>query len=395
MSKEANAEAKKASQPAPRVANPYAKKKSTYSASNNTVGSKNGAAYSKQGASKSALKPVEIGASASFSQAFASVEDTSHFQSEQASIKHQRAGGGGGKDSNNAQNTLDETWAAQRAFDESSTAEAEKSGPLSDRDHHALMQPHVLYVSTKQRGNGILKHIRNVPFAYSKMVPDFVMNTSRCALFLSCKYHSLYPNYIHRRIAELKTDFVLRVLLVLVDVEDNANTLLFLNKLAVVNNMTLILAWSEEEAARYLETYKAFDGKDASSIQRREQTNFVDQAADVLTSARGVNKTDSAQLLSQFSSLKAVVAASMDELGLCPGMGEVKVRRLHDAFHKPFSSQRAKRRKEDKEAADRGGVEHMESVEGELSRALDETADFTINDKSSSDNNTGNSKAAK
>jgi DNA excision repair protein ERCC-1 len=126
---------------------------------------------------------------------------------------------------------------------------------------------------------------------------------------------------------------------------------LFLNKLAVVNNMTLILAWSEEEAARYLETYKAFDGKDASSIQRREQTNFVDQAADFLTAAKGVNKTDSAQLLSQFSSLKAIMAASVDELGLCHGMGEVKVRRLYDALHKPFSSQRAKRRREEAEEA--------------------------------------------
>lgn len=338
MANQVNAGAKQASQPAPKVVNPYAKK-------NGGGGKNDGTAPSKP---TNALKPVEIGASASFSQAFASVEDTSHFQSEQTNIK-QRAGGAGA-----ATRRLDETWAAQRAFDESAAAEAEKGdGPtISDRDHHALMQPHVLYVSTKQRGNGILKHIRNVPMAFSNMVPDYIMNTSRCALFLSCKYHNLYPNYIHRRIAEIKTDFVLRVLLVLVDVEDNASTLLFLNKLAVINNMTLILAWSEEEAARYLETYKAFDGKDASSIQRREQTNFVDQAADVLTAARGVNKTDSAQLLSQFSSLKAIAAASMDELGVCSGMGDVKVKALHDALHKPFSSRRAKLRREAKETAE-------------------------------------------
>jgi DNA excision repair protein ERCC-1 len=283
---------------------------------------------------------VEIGASATFSQAFASVEDTSHFQNELSNLKQ-----------GDNQNKLGESWVQQRAFDQAAAAD-ENTAEMSDRDHHALMQPHVLYVSTKQRGNGILKHIRNVPFAFSKMVPDYIMNTSRCALFLSCRYHSLYPNYIHRRIAELKTDFILRVLLVFVDVEDNANTLAFLNKLAVVHNMTLILAWSEEEAARYLETYKAFDGKDASSIQRREQLLFADQVVDVLSSAKSVNKTDSAQLLSQFGSLKAVIAASMDELCLCPGMGEKKVRRLHDAFHKPFSSRQAKRRRVTKVAAD-------------------------------------------
>lgn len=346
MSIEGSSGSQKASKPVAKVVNPYAKKKSAKPPPSKPT-SKNGTTQGKQATNNSStgLKPVEIGASASFSQAFASVEDTSHFQSEQQATTNQQGG--------NA--TLDETWAAQRAFDESAAAsESEQSGPLSDRDHHALMQPHVLYVSTKQRGNGILKHIRNVPFAFSRMVPDYVMNTSRCALFLSCKYHSLYPNYIHRRIAELKTDFVLRILLVLVDVEDNENTLLFLNKLAVVNNMTLILAWSEEEAARYLETYKAFDGKDASSIQRREQTNFVDQVADVLTAAKGINKTDSATLLSQFSSLKAVIAATEDELSLVSGMGPVKIRRLHDTFHKPFSSQRAKQRKEAAALADNG-----------------------------------------
>lgn len=318
------------------IVNPYTKKAKSTSVESSDF-------------SKGALRPVEIGASASFSQAFASVEDTSHFQNELLNLK-QRTGG---------EDAIGESWAQQRAFDENAA--------LSERDHHALMQPHVLYVSTKQRGNGILKHIRNVPFAFSKMVPDYIMSTSRCALFLSCKYHSLYPDYIHRRIAELKTDFVLRVLLVLVDVEDNANTLAFLNKLAVVNNMTLILAWSEEEAARYLETYKAFDGKDASSIQRREQSLFADQIVDVLSSVRSVNKTDSAQLLSQFSSLKAVVAATMDELCLCPGMGEKKVRRLYDAFHKPFSSRQAKRRREAKAAADvpdTGNTENEEKAEG-------------------------------
>jgi DNA excision repair protein ERCC-1 len=178
------------------------------------------------------------------------------------------------------------------------------------------------------------------------MVPDYILSSQRCALFLSIKYHNLHPEYIHRRIAELKTDFKLRILLVLIDVEDNANTLLQLNKIAVVHSLTLILAWSEEEAARYLETYKAFDGKDATMIQKREQTNFVDQVADVLGTIRSVNKTDSAQLLSQFGSIKAIMAASVDELVLCPGVGEKKVRRMFEAFHKPFSSKRAKERKE-------------------------------------------------
>ena len=194
----------------------------------------------------------------------------------------------------------------------------------------------------------------SVPYKHEKIVPDFIMSTTSCALFLSCKYHSLHPQYIHRRIAELKTDFKLRILLVLVDVEDNMATLLFLNKLAVQQNFTLILAWTEEEAARYLESYKALDGNDASIIQRKEKDNFVDQASDFLSGATGVNKTDAASLLTQFTSIRAIVAASKDELGVVNGLGQVKVKRLHDALHKPFSSKRQRERlkeKAEKEAA--------------------------------------------
>ena len=53
--------------------------------------------------------------------------------------------------------------------------------------------------------------------------------------------------------------------------EDVNATLLFLNKLCVVNDASLVLAWSELEAARYLETFKAYEGKDASSIQKRKK----------------------------------------------------------------------------------------------------------------------------
>ncbi len=324
---------------APTVTNPYAKKSGTM---RNSPPSNQPAVIT--GSHANIHAPTSERRAATFSQAFGAIEGTTHYQNQLSDA--------GLIDEQSSER------AEQRAFDASITEVEQPDGSTHTdvawkaRDHHVLLQPHVLYVSTKQRGNGVLKYIRNVPVAFSTMVPDYIMSSTRCALFLSCKYHSLYPNYIHRRIAELKTDFQLRVLLVLVDVEDNANSLLFLNKLAVTNNLTLILAWSEEEAARYLETYKAFDGKDASSIQRREQTNFVDQVADVLATAKSVNKNDSANLLSHFSSLKAVMAASMDELALCPGLGEKKVKRLFDAFHKPFSKQAAVKRKKEKVEGD-------------------------------------------
>jgi len=247
------------------------------------------------------------------------------------------------------------------------------SKQLTARDNHANLQPHVLHVSTRQRGNGLLNHIRNVPFAYSQMVPDYIMGANRCALFLSMRYHNLHPTYVHRRISELRTDFEFRLLLCLVDVEDNTSILLFLNKLCVLNDMTLMLAWTEEEAARYLETYKAFESRDASIIQRREKETFAEQAADVLTCVRSINKTDSSILLSSFGSLKGLAKAQMDELSLCPGIGEKKVRRLFDAFHKPFSTQAArKRQKREKEAAEEVAQRKMEAEKAEQQKERNE-----------------------
>jgi DNA excision repair protein ERCC-1 len=293
---------------------------------------------------------------ASFSQAFESIAPNRSTTTNSSS-------------SNTNNNSQQQPQDGNRAAQDNIDAAHQNAASMTDRESHVLLQqPHVLYVSTKQRGNGLLQYIRNVPYAYARMVPDYVLSPTQCALFLSFKYHSLYPNYIHRRIAELKQDFNLRILLCLVDVQDNAHILRFLNKLAVTHNLTLMLAWSEEEAARYLETYKAFYGRDATLIQRKESTHFADQVADFLGACTYhhrtvVNKTDAAMLLSQFNSVRSMTAASMDELALVSGMGQVKVQRLHDALHRPFSKRRAKQRKKQQQQQQQQREEEADALD--------------------------------
>ena len=316
---------------------------------------------------------VQVNPHASFSQAFGNDDDdnatigtsTSTSTSTRTSTRQ-----GNASVQQNQQNT--NTTASTRTLPSSSNSNsnsnsnartAASANANTALDDPALLQPHVLHVSTKQRGNGILRYIRNVPFAYAKITPDYIVGPNRCALFLSLKYHNLHPNYVHRRIAELRSDFDLRILLCLVDVQDNAAILLFLNKLCCVNNMTLILAWSEQEVARYLETFKAFEAKDASTIQKKKQVTFEEQIADTLGCIRSVNKTDAATLTSQFGNLKHVMTASVEDIRLCPGIGEKKARRLYEAFHKPFSSAMAKKRKAEQEkkiAEMEDGMEHDE-----------------------------------
>lgn len=312
-----------------------------------------------------------VDAGATFSQAFGSVEDSSPYRREAAAAAAAVGSVKAGGDDEEGRKLR----ADQRAFDASLAAEDSSGGaagprqragggPSGAKDDRTILQPHVLHVSNRQRGNPLLRLIRNVPWAHADILPDYILGPNRCALFLSIKYHNLHPNYVHRRIAELGKDFDLRVLLVKVDVEDNAATILYLNKLAVVNDLTLILAWSDEESARYLETYKAFEGKDASSIQKREQTTYADRVSDVLCTVRSVNKTDAAQLVGQFGSLRALVLASADEISLCPGIGEKKVRRLWESFHRPFSTAAVrKKRKLEREAEERKKVAEDEKDE--------------------------------
>ena len=96
-----------------------------------------------------------------------------------------------------------------------------------------------------------------------------------------------------------------------------------------------------------METIKAFQGKDASLIQKKKETTFVEQVAHNLSSIRSVNKTDSAQLLLQFGNLKSLMTATREELGRCPGIGDKKAQRLHHAFHTPFLSLKKKKVEEE------------------------------------------------
>lgn len=130
--------------------------------------------------------------------------------------------------------------------------------------------------------------------------------------------------------------YVLRILLVLVDIDNYHDALRELNRSAILNNYTMVLAWSKEEAARYLETYKAFENKSPDLIRERPVDDFYAQMTDALTNVRSVNKTDVLTLLSSFGSLHGIANASTDQLAMCPGFGEQKVKRLQLALSQPF-----------------------------------------------------------
>ncbi|KAK9919755.1 hypothetical protein M0R45_028334 [Rubus argutus] len=168
-----------------------------------------------------------------------------------------------------------------------------------------------ILVSHRQKGNPLLKHIRNVRWEFADIICDYLLGQSSCALYLSLRYHLLHPDYLYYRIRELQKNYKLRVVLCHVDVEDVVKPLLEVTKTAMLHECTLLCAWSLEEY-------------------------YLSRLNHALTTVRHVNKTDVVTLGTTFGSLSHVMDVSMEDLARCPGIGERKVKRLYETFHEPF-----------------------------------------------------------
>ncbi|XP_040313341.1 DNA excision repair protein ERCC-1 isoform X2 [Herpailurus yagouaroundi] len=168
-----------------------------------------------------------------------------------------------------------------------------------------------IIVSPRQRGNPVLKFVRNVPWEFGDVLPDYVLGQSTCALFLR-KIHSR-PSRSWLRCASWLTA-----------------------PWSLPGGETEASPPSPEEAGRYLETYKAYEQKPADLLMEKLEQDFVARVTECLTTVKSVNKTDSQTLLTTFGSLEQLIAASREDLALCPGLGPQKARRLFDVLHEPF-----------------------------------------------------------
>jgi DNA excision repair protein ERCC-1 len=194
----------------------------------------------------------------------------------------------------------------------------------------------ILLVHERQRGNPILKHIKNIRWEYTKEIASDYAMTSTCVVFVSIQYHLSNANYTVRRLREMGKNYRTRILLTRVDAENTTAALLDLNKLCFSHDFTLLLAWSDFECARYLEALREYEGKPSTAIQERVETEYLPRVAKLLTTIKSVNKTDVNTLLDTFGNLSSVFTATEQQMMLCPGLGERKVKRLHQVLHEPF-----------------------------------------------------------
>jgi len=201
--------------------------------------------------------------------------------------------------------------------------------------------PSAILVSTRQKGNPILNYVKSIPWEYSDIPCDYVLGATTGALFLSLKYHRLHPEYVYSRIRQLGKNYNLRILLIMVDITNHEEALKELSKTSMINNLTLILSWSAQEAGRYLELFKSYEHASPASIRAHQAETYRESLTEFVTTPRNINKTDAASLISNFGSLRAAVNAEPEELALVPGWGEKKVKAWHRIVREPFRVRRA------------------------------------------------------
>lgn len=196
-----------------------------------------------------------------------------------------------------------------------------------------------LLVNERVCGNPVLQHVRHVRKESSRgLSADFVCGPTTCVLYLSLQYHALHPTYIYARVRELGRAFRTRILLAVVDVDAAGEALRELSSLALLHDICLILSRDDREAARYLEALRAYDQRaDAADFLRgRIIDDDVPRLHAVLSAVRGISKPDAAALAYNLGSFYTICNASADQLRAVPGLGDVKVSRLHAALHLPF-----------------------------------------------------------
>ncbi|KAA0192620.1 Excision repair cross-complementation group 1 [Fasciolopsis buskii] len=176
-----------------------------------------------------------------------------------------------------------------------------------------LGRGNAILVNERQSGNPLLKHIHHVAWEYADIEPDYVVGRNNCVYFLSLRYHNLNSGYIFDRLRRAKQNYQLSVLLVLVDVTDPHYPLKELCKICLTEKLTLMLAWSSEEAARYLEAYKALENKppDLLMPESASASDHVAQITEFLTSVRRITRADAATAITKFkvSTLYGLVRA--------------------------------------------------------------------------------------
>merc|ERR1712129_152741 len=133
--------------------------------------------------------------------------------------------------------------------------------------------------------------------------------------------------------------------------------LIELNKICVINKLTLICCWSHLECARYIESYQYYKNKTADCLMSSSYKQWVntkknkqnlltekekkrEDVVDILGRVNSISSTNVGTVMAQFGTIAALSQCTKDDLNKLPGFGNKKAKYLFNAFNKPFNPKR-------------------------------------------------------
>lgn len=199
----------------------------------------------------------------------------------------------------------------------------------------------ILVNPSQIHGNPLMEEIKKIPrinYEVSKeIMADYVTGYTSCVLLLSLKYHGLHPDYIETRINKLGNSHDLKVLLVIIDVDNSSESLKELTRMTVNKDITIIAAGTFREAADYVVGLFKQQQRPPTLLQKAPKESYKDQITDVSTKVRNVSSANMFTLAAKYGSLKlAIEKSTSEDIDQLPGWGEKKAEAFHRAFNDSF-----------------------------------------------------------
>eukprot|EP00759_Apiculatamorpha_spiralis_P048663 PhF_6_TR440/c0_g1_i1/m.164/K10849/ERCC1; DNA excision repair protein ERCC-1 len=191
-----------------------------------------------------------------------------------------------------------------------------------------------LIVNTAQRGNAVLHHLKDIPWSYGSTLGDYQYDSFMVMLYIQLRYLLCHETYLLGRMKPfLNSAHRVKVCLCYCDVTDCAESLMtHLNVLCITYGFTLMCFESITDAAFFIKQLGECQKLTNDALKGPDEPNAV--SVNPLPRLRGVLSAKEGQKLAQsLGSLADVFTASVEELSLVPGIGEVKSSKLHTIFH--------------------------------------------------------------
>lgn len=115
------------------------------------------------------------------------------------------------------------------------------------------------------------------------------------------------------------------------------NSLKELNFICMNTNTAFIVCHSGYDIAQYIYSLSRYEMSDEGD-GKLKISNAEEQFIETLCNIEKVNRTDAANLLSNFQDIKSVCTASTQLLNLVPGINEKKIKSIDEFFNFEFNS---------------------------------------------------------